>query len=123
MPTSTLENKIDLLLSLHQDHNARLKRLETKIDPHSQSKEKTWISCSEMGKRVGLQGRTIQKYINRGLFPTELLRRKLQEQPINGESRLIKVLNLSIMVSLLRWKSEQQRAEQTQGRVGVDACI
>ena len=62
--STTLENKIDLLLSLHQDHNARLKRLETKIDPHSQSKEKRWISCSEMGKRVGLQGRTIQKYIN-----------------------------------------------------------
>ena len=75
--STTLENKIDLLLSLHQDHNARLKRLETNIDPHSQSKEKRWISCSEMGKRVGLQGRTIQKYINRGLFPTELLKKKI----------------------------------------------
>ena len=77
MPTSTLENKIDLLLSLHQDHNARLKRLETKIDPHAKNREKTWISCSEMGKRVGLQGRTIQKYINRGLFPTEILKKKI----------------------------------------------
>ena len=75
--STTLENKIDLLLSLHQDHNARLKRLETKIDPHSQSKEKRWISCSEMGKRVGLQGRTIQKYINRGLFPTDILKKKI----------------------------------------------
>ncbi len=77
MPNSTLENKIDLLLSLTQDHNARLNRLETKIDPHTKSREKTWISCSEMGKRVGLQGRTIQKYINRGLFPTELLKKKI----------------------------------------------
>ena len=76
MPNSTLENKIDLLLSLTQDHNARLNRLETKIDPHTKSREKTWISCSEMGKRVGLQGRTIQKYINRGLFPTEILKKK-----------------------------------------------
>ena len=75
--STTLENKIDLLLSLHQDHNARLNRLETKIDPHTKSREKTWISCSEMGKRVGLQGRTIQKYINRGLFPTELLKKKI----------------------------------------------
>ena len=77
MPNSTLENKIDLLLSLTQDHNARLNRLETKIDPHTKNREKTWISCSEMGKRVGLQGRTIQKYINRGLFPTELLKKKI----------------------------------------------
>ena len=77
MPTSTLENKIDLLLSLTQDHNARLNRLETKIDPHTKNREKTWISCSEMGKRVGLQGRTIQKYINRGLFPTEILKKKI----------------------------------------------
>ena len=77
MPNSTLENKIDLLLSLTQDHNARLNCLETKIDPHTKSREKTWISCSEMGKRVGLQGRTIQKYINRGLFPTELLKKKI----------------------------------------------
>ena len=77
MSTSTLENKIDLLLSLTHDYNARLKRLETKIDPHTKNREKTWISCSEMGKRVGLQGRTIQKYINRGLFPTELLKKKI----------------------------------------------
>ena len=77
MSTSTLENKIDLLLSLTHDYNARLKRLETKIDPHAKNREKTWISCSEMGKRVGLQGRTIQKYINRGLFPTELLKKKI----------------------------------------------
>ena len=77
MSTSTLENKIDLLLSLTHDYNTRLKRLETKIDPHAKNREKTWISCSEMGKRVGLQGRTIQKYINRGLFPTELLKKKI----------------------------------------------
>jgi len=51
--------------------------LETKIDPHTKNREKTWISCSEMGKRVGLQGRTIQKYINRGLFPTEILKKKI----------------------------------------------
>ena len=75
--STTLENKIDLLLSLTHDYNARLKRLETKIDPHAKNREKTWISCSEMGKRVGLQGRTIQKYINRGLFPTELLKKKI----------------------------------------------
>ncbi len=77
MSTSTLENKIDLLLSLTHDYNARLKRLETKIDPQAKNREKTWISCSEMGKRVGLQGRTIQKYINRGLFPTEILKKKI----------------------------------------------
>ena len=77
MSTSTLENKIDLLLSLTHDYNARLKRLETKIDPHPKSREKTWIYCSEMGKRVGLQGRTIQKYINRGLFPTDILKKKI----------------------------------------------
>ena len=100
MSTSTLENKIDLLLSLTHDYNARLKRLETKIDPHAKNREKTWISCSEMGKRVGLQGRTIQKYINRGLFPTELLRKKITGTTFNGnwfnigcEQRLIELCN------------------------------
>ena len=74
--SSTLESKIDLLLSLHQDQNSRLIALENKIDPHSKSKEKKWISCSELGKAVGLQGRTIQKYILRGLFPAEILKKK-----------------------------------------------
>ena len=74
--SSTLENKIDLLLSLHQDQNSRLTALENKIDPHRKSKDKKWISCSELGKAVGLQGRTIQKYILRGLFPAEILKKK-----------------------------------------------
>ena len=74
--SSTLEKKVDLLLSLYEESNARLKRLETKVDPHIKVKDKKWISCSELGKRVGLQGRTIQKYINRGLFPTEILKKK-----------------------------------------------
>ena len=76
MPKNTLENKIDLLLSLHQDANNRLTALENKIDPHRKSKDKKWISCSELGKAVGLQGRTIQKYILRGLFPAEILKKK-----------------------------------------------
>ena len=76
MPSNTLEKKIDLLLSLYEESNARLKRLETKVDPHIKVKDKKWISCSELGKRVGLQGRTIQKYINRGLFPAEILKKK-----------------------------------------------
>ena len=76
MPKSTLENKIDLLLSLHQDANNRLTALENKVDPHRKSKDKKWISCSELGKAVGLQGRTIQKYILRGLFPAEILKKK-----------------------------------------------
>jgi len=74
--SSTLEKKVDLLLSLYEESNARLKRLEDKVDPHIKVKDKKWISCSELGKRVGLQGRTIQKYINRGLFPTEILKKK-----------------------------------------------
>ena len=65
-----------MLLSLYEESNARLKRLETKVDPHIKVKDKKWISCSELGKRVGLQGRTIQKYINRGLFPAEILKKK-----------------------------------------------
>ena len=77
MPNSTLENKIDLLLSLHQDQNKRLKALEERIDPNRKEKEKKWISCSELGKVVGLQGRTIQKYVLRGLFPEEIVRKKV----------------------------------------------
>ena len=53
MPNSTLENKIDLLLSLHQDQNKRLKALEERIDPNRKEKDKKWISCSELGKVVG----------------------------------------------------------------------
>ena len=77
MPNSTLENKIDLLLSLHQDQNKRLKALEERIGPNRKEKDKKWISCSELGKVVGLQGRTIQKYVLRGLFPEEIVRKKV----------------------------------------------
>ena len=52
MPNSTLENKIDLLLSLHQDQNKRLKALEERIDPNRKEKDKKWISCSELGKVI-----------------------------------------------------------------------
>ena len=75
--SSTLESKIDLLLSLHHDQNSRLKALENKIDPHRKSRDKKWISCSELGQVVGLKGRTIQKYILRGLFPEEIVRKKV----------------------------------------------
>ena len=38
--SSTLEKKVDLLLSLYEESNARLKRLEDKVDPHIKVKDK-----------------------------------------------------------------------------------
>jgi|MGYP001277254655 hypothetical protein len=73
--SNTLERKLDLLLSLHQDHNVRLKKLEEKISPTSVRVSK-WISCSELGKLVGIQGGSIRKYIHRGKFPKEILKKK-----------------------------------------------
>ena len=76
--SSSLVHKLDLLLSLVHDHGARLRRLEEKIEP-GVAKFSKYVSCSQLGQMVGLQGRTITKYINRGKFPKEILKKKVLE--------------------------------------------
>ena len=73
--SNTLERKLDLLLSLQEDYNIRLKRLEDHVSPTS-SRVSKWISCTELGKIVGIQGGSIRKYINRGKFPKHILKKK-----------------------------------------------
>ena len=50
--SSSLEHKLDLLLSLVHDHGARLRRLEEKIEP-GVAKFSKYVSCSQLGQMVG----------------------------------------------------------------------
>jgi len=73
--SNTLERKLDLLLSLQEDYNIRLKRLEDQVSPTS-SRVSKGMSCTGLGKIVGIQGGSIRKYIHRGKFPKEILKKK-----------------------------------------------
>ena len=76
------------------DHGARLRRLEEKIEP-GVAKFSKYVSCSQLGQMVGLQGRTITKYINRGKFPKEILKKKSCGQ--NYQWRIDKEKGLEIL--------------------------
>ena len=99
--SSSLEHKLDLLLSLVHDHGARLRRLEEKIEP-GVAKFSKYVSCSQLGQMVGLQGRTITKYINRGKFPKEILKKKSCGQ--NYQWRIDKEKGLEILEKISLWE-------------------
>ena len=73
--SNMIEKKLDLLLCLHEEQNVRLRKLEEQVSPTATRVAK-WISCTELGKLVGIQGGSIRKYINRGKFPKHILKKK-----------------------------------------------
>jgi hypothetical protein len=65
MKTSTLEQKVDLLLGLFQDLNEKVKDLHANQKPTQK-----YLTSKELGLAVGVSDKCIIKWVKAGLIPS-----------------------------------------------------